>query len=70
MLLQICVIPWPLEHLNLECSNMEELGLALTQPCTANGIVVALEFMIPSLRNQNRKDYFFFFGVKQKKNGS
>lgn len=60
MLLQICVIPWPLEHLNLECSNAEELGLALTQHCTATGTVLALEFTIPSLRNQNRKDYYFF----------
>lgn len=63
MLLQICVIPWPL-GLNLESSDTEELGLALTQHFTATGPVLA--FIIPSLRNQSRKDYYIFWSEAEK----
>lgn len=61
MLLQICIIPSPLEDLNLESSNTEELGLVLTKYFRATGTKHWNEFMIPSLRNQNRKNCCIFF---------
>lgn len=49
---------------NLESSDTEELGLALTQHFTATGPVLA--FIIPSLRNQSRKDYYIFWSEAEK----